>query len=520
LNVPRPAVPSSRLLLAAVLLAAVALRLPHMTGPIDEPHLWRQAETAQYARSFLEDGLDLLHPSVCWLGAHRTLVEELPLPEALMALGYRLTGGESLPLARAITLAFYLGAALYLFLLVRLLFDEETGLLALAVFTVLPLGLYFSRGIHVDPAALFFVHAAAFHAVRGHERGGVGDFVLAGAWAVPACLIKAPDAVPFGLPVALLALTRFHVRRAAGLVVAALPAVVGFALWRHHSAVVNGAVPDWSFIPGFHADVVKHTQGAADWYFGSSAMRADPAVWATLLHRLRSALGGWTGMTLVALGLAATPWSARRYGARPVLFIGGWVVGAFLYVVLFLNLNVIHNYYQLPLLAPAAAAVAVGLAACRRGWTRLAPRAGGLAVLAIVAVLALVAWRAVDAGARHYYQLDRTRIEPGRFVERHAPPGALLVAVTARATATDDPRLLYCAHRYGWSLPLADLSPGVAERFRVLGASHLLVVLDRPDPPAVTALAARYPAVGETLTVRPWRALLFDLRGAVPAGAR
>ena len=249
MNATSPAAPSSILVLVALLLAAVALRLPHLGGPIDEPHAWRQAETAQYARSFHEDGIDLLRPSVCWLGPHKTLVEEFPLPEALMALGYRLTGGENLVLARLVTLAFYLGATLYLFLLVRLLFDAAVGALALVVFSVLPLGLFYSRGVHVDPAVLCFVHAAVFHAVRAHEQGRGRDFAAAALWALPACLIKAPYALPFALPIGALMLTRRRPRRAVALVLAAVPAVLGFLAWRYHSAVVNGAVPDWSFIP-------------------------------------------------------------------------------------------------------------------------------------------------------------------------------------------------------------------------------------------------------------------------------
>src|SRR5947207_6093573 len=73
--------PHAALLLAAILLAGAALRVPHLTGPIDEPHAWRQAETAQYARSFFRDGIDLLHPTVCWLGGHHTLALEFPRSE-------------------------------------------------------------------------------------------------------------------------------------------------------------------------------------------------------------------------------------------------------------------------------------------------------------------------------------------------------------------------------------------------------------------------------------------------------
>jgi hypothetical protein len=372
----------------------------------------------------------------------------------------------------------------------------------------------------VDPAALFFVHAAVFHAVRGYEAGDWKDIVAAALWALPACLIKAPQALPFAIPMAGLALTRFARRRAMALALAAVPAVLGFIAWRHHSAIVNGTVPDWSFIPGFQADVAKHGQGSAAWYFGPLEMRGDPVVWKELLRRLRAAVGGSVGMALIAVGLAVTPWSARLHGSRSQFFLWGWLAGVLLYVIVFFNLNVIHNYYQLPLLAPVATVVAVGLTLCRREWKRRVPRAAWIGTAAMVAIVGLVAVRGISSSSRYFYGRDETRLEAGAVARTHTPRGAMLIASTSRATNTDDPRLLYCAGRYGWSVPLAGLSLDLVEKLKGVGATHLLVMLDRDDPGALAEIETRYPARSESLSVRPWRALLFDLGGGSPGAPR
>src|SRR5437867_5024804 len=96
---------------AAMLLS---LRLGHLSGPLDDPHSWRQCDTAHYSLDFFRRGIDLLHPAVCWLGSHRTLILEFPLPEAISALLYHALGPDP-RWDRVVSLAFFVIATVYLF---------------------------------------------------------------------------------------------------------------------------------------------------------------------------------------------------------------------------------------------------------------------------------------------------------------------------------------------------------------------------------------------------------------------
>ena len=40
----------------------VGARFLHLTGPIDDPHSWRQCDTAHYSLDFFRNGIDLLRP--------------------------------------------------------------------------------------------------------------------------------------------------------------------------------------------------------------------------------------------------------------------------------------------------------------------------------------------------------------------------------------------------------------------------------------------------------------------------
>ncbi|MFN8396716.1 MAG: hypothetical protein U0176_18975 [Bacteroidia bacterium] len=73
-------------------LLLVGLRFLHMGPELDDPHLWRQSDTANYIRDFYLNGVDLLHPSVCWMGGHKTVIFEFPLPEAIAAWVHKLFG--------------------------------------------------------------------------------------------------------------------------------------------------------------------------------------------------------------------------------------------------------------------------------------------------------------------------------------------------------------------------------------------------------------------------------------------
>lgn len=495
-------------LLVFILVAAAALRVPHLGGPLDEPHAWRQADAAQFARAFEEEGFDLLHPSVCWLGRHKALVLEFPLAEGVTAALYRVAGGERLPLARAVTLAFYLGAAAYLFLLVRLLFDVRVAGIATAVFCVLPLGLYYSRAIHADPAALMFAHATAYHALRALDGGTVRHFVALAACAVLAALVKVPYVFYFALPIAAFAAARFDARRFAWLAVAGFPAVLAMFVWRHHAAVVNATVPDWSFIPRFTADFAKHVEGSSRWFFGEAAQRWDPAAWGTLAHRFRASIAGPLGTLLTVVGVAVTPLARRRWGGRSVAFTLAWLAGVLVYVLIFMGLNVIHDYYQLPLLAVVATLSAVALELLRAESARVLK---GWAWVVLGATIAVLGAHALRAAAGSYYKMDAPRIEAAAVVRAHTPDDALVIAAVAGSNRTDDPRLLYRAHRYGWSVAPTDLTPDVIAAMRPLGAGWLAVVVDGKTPPGVADIEGVIPSHEYPLARTPWRVLLFDL---------
>jgi hypothetical protein len=456
----------------------LALRLFHLSGPLDDPHSWRQCDTARASLEFVRRGVDLLHPSVCWLGNHRTLIFEFPLPEALSALLQRVFGtGEHWD--RVVALGFFAVATLYFHRFIGLTLGARTAWLSTLAWLALPLGQFYSRAAHVDFAAIAGVHALLDHgarALRGGSRRHAAAAALGGALAA---MIKAPYLLAAIGPLLLLGLAPAPMSGRLALLAAGIVTAVAFKLWRGHVDAVNAGAPDWFFLPGYYKEV-----NPLWWYFGEMAQRFDRVSWWRVILRLLREVATPPGV-LIAFAAplaaarpaasAAPPGEAAagpRFGARTLAF--AWAGGTLVYLLVFFPLNVIHDYYQIPFLAPAALLIGLGLGVM---WDR--------ARLAAIAALLLFLVVAVTSPSRlGYYRVDWLRVEAGRAIAARVPKDALVVACD-HASGYSDPRLLHRADRNGWSLGIPDLSPTRVAQLEKLGATHVAVVTSPEHPESV-----------------------------------
>uniref|UniRef100_UPI0025CE9B3E ArnT family glycosyltransferase n=1 Tax=Algoriphagus sp. TaxID=1872435 RepID=UPI0025CE9B3E len=185
----------------------IAVRFFHLGKQIDQPHDWRQCDTAYYIQDFYENGIDLLYPAVCWMGNSDTLALEFPLPEAVVAVGYNLFG-ESIPLARICFLVFFLGAVYYLYKIVRLLSNVSMARIATLVYLSLPLSFFYSRAVHIDFSVIFLAHAMVYYFFRGIDNRNGWYVLLSGAITTLAFLIKIPYAFYWFLPMSMYVIER------------------------------------------------------------------------------------------------------------------------------------------------------------------------------------------------------------------------------------------------------------------------------------------------------------------------
>ena len=427
------------------------------------------------------------------MGGHKTLILEFPFPEMLMALGYRVFGYD-MGVARLVTLLFFAGSAAYLFLIVARVASRQLAAVSTAVYLVMPLSLFYSRAVEIDFFAVFFAHAMTYHLLRALESGAPGHLVLGTAAATMAFLVKAPYAFYLFLPLGVFAWRRPRVPSALMLGTAVSASVAAFFIWRAHANSVNSGAPDWSFIPGYFKFV-----NMGGWYYGPLHMRWDPQVWWGLALRFHQYVATPFGSVLFVAGLVASARAAVEGAWCRVAPLWAWLVGVLAYVAIFLNLNVVHVYYQIPLLAVTAVFIAIAIDVPRE-LSGQRHRATGLA--ASLVLFTAFAGGAVATAERNFYKDEGVRIEAGEVIRRHTPPGSLIVgAEDSPDTDCRDPRLLFLAQRYGRAISKRDLTSDLLKRYRGIGADYLAVLSESATGSGEFQWC---PMVGYPLGHRPW----------------
>lgn len=467
-------------ILIGLVVLLVGQRFFHLGPYIEDPHSWRQSDTAHYIWDFYQNGVDLLHPGVCWMGPQKTVILEFPFPEAIAAYAYHIFGPHH-AVARIIFLLFFLGGAYFLWAIVKELLDEPLAWLSTVIYLCIPLGIYYSRSIHVDFAALFFMLAGLYYAHKDIQTPSWKWWGISTALFILGFLIKAPYGFFLFFPLAWFAFQKTKLKGLIRISALFVLPVLAFLLWRGHVNQVNAAAPDWEFIPNY----IKMIQ-MWDWYFGTWAQRMDPYPWTNLAERFIEYLLSWPGFVLVLISLILT--KKDQLGNYWRL----WLLGAIGYVLIFFNLNFFHDYYQIPLLPIFAVMMALGL---KRIGEYLPEKASWVVMLGILMVLI---GRNLHYAETHYYMLDEKAILSGEYLRANSAEDQQIIT-TAAYMDCRNPNWLYRARRTGWSIAPDLMTVDILERLKEEGAEVWAVMDEHLMKEEVKSLLNLYEQKQDTL---------------------
>lgn len=433
----------------------VAFRFFHFGNEIDRPHAWRQYDTKQYIDSFYYDDVPFHKPSVCWMGGHETLILEFPLPEYLIAKMYHVFGND-LWIARLFILIFFTIGLYYLYAALKLLYKNNIPEITVFLYGFAPLSLFFSRAIHIDFFVLAFSFGMMFHLMKAIKESSNLHLLLSLAFSCIAFLVKAPYAFFLAIPILVYA---FHLKKLKWLLLRSalfvIPIILLF-LWNSHSKAVNSQIPNWDMIPNFNKfDNMWY------WYFGTIDQRLQLSNWTNILSRIKDEILGISGLILLGYGLLFHKKNFTYLWALSFLF------GALVYLVIFFNLNNIHNYYQIPFIAPLALLLAMSIStlvekyAFKMLWL----------IIPIIIILEHIAYSEAN-----YYSKNEDFTKIARIIRENSDEDDLII-VSVGGLTPQCPLILNEAQRKGWSIPTQDLSPKLAYYLYKNGDADKIAIL-------------------------------------------
>ena len=487
--------------LLLILALGAWFRFQYIGLPLADAHGWRQIFNADVARNFTEQSLNILYPRVNWGGAGDPVVSmEFPLLQWIAAVFFRQFGELEL-ICRLLSIAFSLATICGLYGLANAAWGRPVARGAAFLFAISPSAIFFGRAFISDTPmvcfSVFGVWGFAAYLLQG-KRGAV---VWGAAAAALACMTKLPAVVLFA-PIAWLAWqTRgFGLVRDRVFLAGFATALLMTAAWYYHADVLfhrtGLGVAIFHGVGGYSPDIME----------GSGTVTLVSS-WNTL-HQLRDPEFYWTLAdrfwrlhftplgTIVILFTAAFLW--RLPNRR---FVDIWFASVLLFILAAAEGNRWHEFYQLPILLPAALYFGLGARPLFDGRLlgSFAPLKIGVAVSA--ALLTIVAFRSFNysRAVPELFRPNNLRVHPmrvGTMLQRLTPPDALLITTEYSRFGGNSPVLLHYARRRGWSFDAGSITPAVIERLRTRYGARYFVSLNWGDierlQPDVVAYLKKY----------------------------
>jgi hypothetical protein len=442
------------------LVVLIAQRLIHLLGRIEEPLAWRQFDTEFYAYDFYKNGIDLFKPSVSWMGGYKTTILEFPLISGVISVFYLLFE-PSVFIARSVIFVFFLGSAFYLYKLFAKLYYRSLASIILLVYLLLPLSIYYSRAVNIDFPVMFFSLSALYYFIIAIDSENYHYIILGVFLSTLAFLIKAPYVFIIYFPLSFYIISKKKIQfafKAAPLMV--IPLII-FYFWYSYTILINSNSPDWYFIP----DYFKFTN-MSSWYFGDLDQRFDYNNWERLATRFGASGITFVGLPFFIIGLFVKP--ASGFSRK---FMFWYSAGTIVYLLIFFSLNIIHDYYQIPLIVISTMYIATGIDYIFRK----------INFKKVLYDRILLTFRLISLSVngiwfteRWYYKPDNIRHSAAELIYRNTEPDELVIA-SIDLTDPRDPRILAPSRRYGWAIRISDLNRSLIERLQLEGANYLSV---------------------------------------------
>jgi 4-amino-4-deoxy-L-arabinose transferase-like glycosyltransferase len=324
---------------------------------------------------------------------------------------------------------------LFFYRLVRLVSEENVALWSTFILAILPLQIFYGRAFIPDMTMMMFVVAGVYFFVLWLRDQNTSSLLLSCAMITLASLMKLP-ALYVGFLFVFLLWRKFRIS------FLLKPSVWAYAI------VTLGVVASWYWHS--HSNLTADGVTFGIWEYGSDKwgnwqMLIQPDFWNKVLFQsIAERHLTWIGFVVFLVGLFS-----KRLTPIEEVFTG-WLVAALIYFAIVAKGNYVHEYYQLPIVPPAAFFIGKAFATklSRTEPSMLVRRTFAIALVGIIAL----------STVRLYSYLSLE--DPGESVHYQ-----LATAVGGNSQPTDqiwllgdhNPAVLYLSHRKGWAVTFSEV---------------------------------------------------------------
>jgi hypothetical protein len=180
-----------RIIVACLFIAALAIRIYHISNPPLEFHPYVQYRSALVARAlYFEHQSDKTilkwRKEVAFQNKKAMGLQAPPIVENLASVSYRIAGREILWIPRVFSVMFWLIGGIFLYLLLKRIISADAAIFSTAYYLFVPFGIVASRSFQPDPLMVMGFLASVYAIVKYYEKPSftlllVADFVSAAA---------------------------------------------------------------------------------------------------------------------------------------------------------------------------------------------------------------------------------------------------------------------------------------------------------------------------------------------------
>jgi len=444
------------ILLSIILILGFIVRLYKINNPIADWHSWRQADTASVTRTYVEKGINLLYPRYHDISSIQSRIfnpngyrfVEFPVYNAVHALLVTSFGYFSLEVwGRLLSIFCSLVSAVLLFFIGKRFMGRWGGVLSAFFFAFIPYNIYFGRVILPEPMATSFGLLAIWLFIKFFDSDK-SVFLYSSAASLSLAILIKPFTLFYAAPIFYLAWIKPSKPKILYLAFLSI-VMVPFLAWR--------------------AWIGRYPEGIplTAWAFNGDRIRFRPSFWRWIFgERLGKLILGVWGLIPFVFGII----KARK----ETYFNLSFLLGMFLYVLVFATANVKHDYYQTFIIPAVSLTLAAGSLELWKAERLNKFISRGLLIFSVFLMLLTGAMEIKGNFVVNHPEI----IEAGKAVDEITPKDALVVAPYNGDTA-----FLYQTKRWGW--PAIDDS---IDNIIVKGADYYVTVdFAHPDTKMITS---------------------------------